>query len=162
MKLNRVGLGLPMLASVLLLASGAHAVEPNRVYDTNCAFCHQKAGVGLTGQFPRLAGRAAEIAATEAGRRYLVEVVLFGMAGKVEVDGAPLIGVMPAFATLSDDDLTSALNYITHLDGSSTNKGDDKKPQISTADVQSVRAGAQLSPMQVRTNREAVLVAKMK
>jgi mono/diheme cytochrome c family protein len=161
MKLNRVHLGLPMLVSVLL-PMGAHAVEPNRVYDTNCALCHQKAGVGLTGQFPRLAGRAAEIAATEAGRHYLVEVALFGMAGKVEVDGASIIGVMPSFAVLSDDDLASVLDYVTHLDGSSKIKDNDKRPQISAADVQSVRAGPQLSPTQVRFNRESVPVAKTK
>jgi mono/diheme cytochrome c family protein len=161
MKQNRVGLGLPVLVSAML-ATGAHAAEPNRIYDTNCALCHQKAGVGLTGQFPRLAGRAAEIAATEAGRRYLVEVALFGMAGKVEVDGASIIGVMPTFAVLPDDDLASVLNYITHLDGSLKSNEHDKRPQISATDVQSIRAGPQLSPTQVRAKRESVPVEKAK
>ena len=50
-----------LAVSALALADNA---EPNRIYDTNCALCHQKAGIGMKGQFPRLAGRAGEIAAT--------------------------------------------------------------------------------------------------
>src|SRR5262245_32805566 len=111
MKLSRVGhfALLAVLSSGSLITS-AQAAEPSRIYDTNCAMCHQKAGAGLAGQFPRLAGRAGAISATAGGRRYLAEVTLFGMAGKVEVDGTPIIGVMPSFAVLSDEDLVAALN----------------------------------------------------
>ena len=158
MKLNRTSCLLSLLG--MLLAAGAQAAEANRVYDNNCALCHQRAGAGLAGQFPRLAGRAGEIAATEAGRRYLVEVTLFGMAGKVEVDGASIIGVMPPFAVLSDADLASALNYVIRLEGASKSKG--KRARISEDDVKVVRAGQQLSPTQVRANREAVLTASTK
>src|SRR5437868_8142216 len=161
MKLNRVCVALPILMSVLF-AANAPAAEPNRVFDTNCALCHQKAGAGFKVQFPRLAGRAGEIAATEAGRRYLIEVTSFGMAGKVEVDGAPIIGVMPGFAVLSDDDLASVLTYIIQLEGPSKSKGKGKRPQISAADVKSVRAGPQLSPTQVHANRESLLAGNTK
>lgn len=127
MKLSRVGQGLTLWMMGTLLAASTHAAEPNRVYDTNCALCHQRAGAGLAGQFPRLAGRAGEIAANEAGRRYLIETTLFGMAGKVEVDGASIVGVMPSFSLLSDDDLASVLNYIVSLDGPAQNgKGTGK------------------------------------
>jgi cytochrome c5 len=151
---------LPMLG--VMLFTGAQADEPNRVYDTNCALCHQRAGVGLTGQFPRLAGRAAEIATSQEGRRYLVEVALFGMAGKVEVDGVPIIGVMPSFATLTDEDLASALNYIIALEGPTKSKRKGKLPTIGAGDVKDVRGAAQLSPGQVRANREAALAANQK
>jgi cytochrome c553 len=140
-----------------LLTVGAQAAESNRVYDTNCALCHQKAGAGLAGQFPRLAGRVSEIATSAMGRRYLIEVTLFGMAGKVEVDGAPIIGVMPSFALLSDDDLASVLNYIAHLEGPTKTKTRGKALSITASEVKAVRAGQQLSPMQVHANREAVL-----
>jgi len=158
MKLSRTSCLVSLLG--MLLAAGVQAAESNRVYDNNCALCHQRAGAGLTGQFPRLAGRAGEIAATEAGRRYLVEVTLFGMAGKVEVDGASIIGVMPPFSVLSDTDLASALNYVIRLEGASKSKG--KRAQISAEDVKAIRAGQQLSPTQVRANREAVLTASTK
>ena len=148
---------LPLLGVMFL--TSAQAEEPNRVYDSNCALCHQRAGVGLTGQFPRLAGRAGEIATTEGGRRYLIEVALFGMAGKVEVDGVPIIGVMPGFATLPDEELASVLNYIIALEGQTKSKRKGKPPSIGAADVKDVRAAAQLSPGQVRANRESALAA---
>jgi len=68
---------------------GAHATEPNRVYETNCALCHQKSGVGLR--------------------------------------GVQIVGVMPSFAALSDDDLASVLNYATHLD--EWGSGGEKRPR---------------------------------
>jgi len=139
-----------------MLGMGAHATEPNRVYETNCALCHQKDGVGLRGQFPRLAGRAAAIAATESGLHYLTEVVLFGMAGRIEVDGAQIVGVMPSFAALSDDDLASVLNYATHLDERVS--GGEKRRLITATDVRATRAGQQLSATQVRANRDSPIL----
>lgn len=143
------------VAATLLcaLAVQAYGDEPNRIYDGNCALCHQKTGRGLRGQFPRLAGRATEIAATAEGRRYLIEVVLFGMAGKVDVDGAPIVGVMPSFVALSDSDLASVLNYVTQLDGPATS--DAKQAFITEADVQAIRLGQQLSAAQVRADRDS-------
>lgn len=156
-----------MLCSGLLVMGalaarvGAADAEPNRVYDANCALCHQKAGVGLRGQFPRLAGRVNEIGARPAGRRYLMEVVLFGMAGTVQVDGASILGVMPPFVALTDDDLAAALNYIISLDGpaqgSSGTQSKHKPPLITAADIKVVRSGQQLSPTQVHVNREAIM-----
>lgn len=141
-------------------ASASGVPEPSRVYDANCALCHQKAGVGLPGQFPRLAGRVGEISTTAAGRRYLTEVVLFGMAGKLEIDGTSIIGVMPSFAALSDDDIASALNYVIGLDGPSKRKG--KRVSILAEDIKGARAGEQLSPTQVRSRRDAAVVAGAK
>jgi mono/diheme cytochrome c family protein len=170
MKLSRTGgcWSRAMLWGALLAAgvSAAHAdaAEPNRIYDANCALCHQKAGTGLKGQFPRLAGRASEIGATPAGRRYLIEVTVFGMAGTVEVDGASFLGVMPPFAALSDEDLASALSYVLSLDAPaqspSAARGQRPPPVIEATDVKGVRGGQQLSPTQVRAKREAVLAAK--
>lgn len=167
--MTRVRMGcriLPLLLTALF-AMSAQAAEPkagasNQVYDTNCALCHQKAGAGLAGQFPRLAGRVGEIAARAPGRRYLIEVTLFGMAGQVEVDGSPIIGVMPSFALLSDADLASVLNYVARLDGPTKSKKGGKAVSITAADVKAVRAGQQLSPMQVHANRQTVLVADTK
>jgi len=155
MKLSRVRRVAPLaVLSSASWALSAHAAEPGRVYDANCAMCHQKAGAGLAGQFPRLAGRAGAIAKTPAGRRYLAQVTLFGMAGKVEVDGTQIIGVMPGFALLSDADLASALNYVIGLG--------TKGVAIKAADLKSVRNGEQLSPTQVRANRDALVVANIK
>ena len=52
---------------LLALAVGAGlatpaAAEPKAAFVARCAMCHQAGGEGLSGQFPRLATRAAVIA----------------------------------------------------------------------------------------------------
>lgn len=87
--------------------------ESNPAYNANCALCHQASREGLVGQFPRLAGRIEPLATSPAGRRYLIAVVLNGMAGKIVADGKTLVGVMPPFASLADADLASVLTFVT-------------------------------------------------
>lgn len=135
-------------------ATPAYAQEPSSVFDSNCALCHQIGGVGLKGQFPRLAGRAREIAATTAGVRYLEEVVLFGMAGRINVDGAAIIGVMPAFAALSDEDLASALTYVIQLEGS--RRGSSRALSVTAANIRETRGIGPSSPSQVLADRGTV------
>jgi len=155
--------GLAAEAVLVVAISLAHTVaaEPAAdhaaVFNNNCSVCHQLAGAGLPGQFPRLAGRADRIAATVAGRSYLERVVLFGMAGKITVDGSSIVGVMPSFAALSNSDLAAALDYIVSLDRS----GDVhwKGKVFSPTDIARARAGRQLSPAQVHALR-AVTLAK--
>ena len=146
------------LLVMLLFAScrmeNAYADEPNAVYDKNCALCHQKGGTGVSGQFPRLAGRVGAIAATDAGRCYLLDVVLFGMAGQVEVDRVPIVGAMPSFATLSDEELASVLNYVTHLEGAQ--KQEAKPGALTAADAAGARATEKLSATQVNRLRDSV------
>jgi mono/diheme cytochrome c family protein len=139
---------LPVVAG----AADAGAADANPVYDTNCALCHQLRGAGLAGQFPRLAGRVDRLASDAAGRRYLVSVVLNGMAGRVVVDGAPLNGLMPGFPALADADVASVLSYLTQL---SDAKG--KRPaRFSAKEVAAVRALGPLSPADVLARRAAL------
>jgi mono/diheme cytochrome c family protein len=103
---------------VLLLmgATGAAAADGRAVFDNNCAVCHQAGGVGVPGQFPRLAARAGAIAAKPEGKTFLPQVVLNGMGGRITVDGEQVLGAMPALDSLSDDDIAAVLTYITSLD----------------------------------------------
>lgn len=146
--------------TIALAAFGASvpawSAESNATYDAHCAMCHQRGGVGLKGTFPRLAGRVGEIARTEEGRRFLIEVTLFGMAGKIDVDGAPLIGVMPSFTVLKDEDLAAVLNYVISL-GPEKGKAKGEPVKIEGADVAKVRAGATLNATQVLANRANVV-----
>jgi mono/diheme cytochrome c family protein len=104
------------LAAAPALAAPAFAASAGpALFDANCALCHQAGGVGVPGQFPRLAGRAAAIAAAPQGRQFLMRVLLNGMSGHVTVDGADILGVMPSFAALSDADLAALLTYVSHL-----------------------------------------------
>ena len=72
--------------AALLLSSMRVTAADSRLYDSRCSLCHQGKAVGVPGQFPRLAGRVREIASRPEGRRYLLHVVLFGLAGKIEID----------------------------------------------------------------------------
>lgn len=145
-------------AAMLIVATApAFAAEANTTYDVHCAMCHQKAGAGLKGQFPRLAGRAAQIGGSADGRRFLIEVTLYGMAGKIDIDGATLFGVMPSFAQLQDEDLASVLRYIMALEGPEKNKPLSKPPTIEAADIAKVRSGPALNATQVFANRARVV-----
>jgi hypothetical protein len=114
----------------------------------------------VRGQFPRLAGRLAAVAGSPAGRIYLQQVVLFGMAGKVEVDGESIVGVMPPFATLSDGDLSAVLNYLAQLGA----PGASVHPmaQFTAAEIAAVRGSPAVSPTQVNASRRAVVQAEQK
>jgi len=106
-----------ILAAALLAATtGAAQADRAAVFDTSCALCHQAGGVGVPGQFPRLAGRVGAIAAKPEGKAFLTKVLLEGMSGRITVDGEPILGIMPAFDTLSDDDLAAVLGYLSGLD----------------------------------------------
>jgi mono/diheme cytochrome c family protein len=148
--------GLPLAAllatvcGILPAASGA-AVPGNPVYDANCALCHQVGATGLPGQFPRLAGRVDRIAADPDGRRYLVTVVLNGMAGRLTVDGTDLMGVMPPFANLPDADIAAVLSYLV--------KPGAARKAIKPADVAAARADGALAPAAVLARR-AVLAGR--
>jgi mono/diheme cytochrome c family protein len=135
----------------------AWSAETNPIYDSHCAMCHQRGGVGLKGTFPRLAGRVDEIGRTEDGRRFLIEVTLFGMAGKIDVDGAPVIGVMPSFSVLKDEDLATVLNYVMSLEAPEKSKAKGRPVNIEAADVAKVRAGVALNATQVLANRASVV-----
>lgn len=153
-------LGLAFLgASSLCLPTVAGAADHSTVFDTNCSMCHQLGAAGVPGQFPRLAGRADRIAATAAGRDYLERVVLFGMIGGITVDGTPIVGgVMPSFASLSNEDLAAALDYIVSLDASGKSRGESAV--FKPADIASARAGKPLSPAQVHELRAAAVGGK--
>ena len=147
----------PFIALTLLAALGGAATsaqaQSSAVYDQNCAMCHQRAGAGVPGAFPRLAGRAGALAALPAGRSVMISTVLFGMSGKVQADGQPVSGMMPSFGSLSDAQISEALNYVAHLNG--------KTPRAFTpAEVAAVRAKPTLTPAQVNAlARAPALVA---
>jgi cytochrome c5 len=153
--LHLLSVGLLLLAgSALWTSAQAQSADHSAVFDTNCSMCHQLAAAGVPGEFPRLAGRAGKIAATDAGRNYLERVVLFGMIGKITVDGAPIVGgVMPSFGSLSDQDLAAALDYIVSLDEAGKLKW--QGPVFKPADLAKARTDKALSPAEVHQLRAA-------
>jgi mono/diheme cytochrome c family protein len=140
-----------LAALFLAAATDMAAADGQAVFDNSCAFCHQAGGVGVPGQFPRLAGRVGAIAAQPEGKAFLSKVLLNGMSGRVTVDDQPILGIMPAFDSLSDDDIASVLTYLSGL---------DHAPVAFTADdIKAARAEPRLSPTDVAAQR-ADLAAK--
>lgn len=140
-----------MAAAAMGAAKADGAPNGSQVFDTSCAFCHQAGGVGVPGQFPRLAGRAGEIASKPEGKAFLPLVLLNGMSGRVTVDGEQILGIMPGFDSMSDDDMAAVLTYLTSL---------DHAPVAYTADdIKAARAQARLAPGDVAA-QHADLAAK--
>ncbi|GAA5532822.1 cytochrome c [Deinococcus aluminii] len=103
------------LSLAALLAGVAAAASPDgkALFTTNCAGCHQATGQGVPGAFPPLAGHVGNLLAAQGGRAYVEHVVLYGLNGKISVNGKTYNGVMPAFGQLKDADLAAILNYVS-------------------------------------------------
>lgn len=85
------------------------------VYMRRCASCHFPTGEGLGQIFPPLRHHAARIANSEAGRRYLMHVLLFGLQGKIDAEGTWYESIMPAHGPiLSDAQIAEVLSYVTY------------------------------------------------
>lgn len=99
-----IGLTCVLAGTALAQADGA------AVY-LRCFGCHTATGAGIPGTFPPLAGHAAEL--VKADRAYPVKVILYGLAGEIEVGGKKYNGKMPAFGDqLKDDEISAVLNHI--------------------------------------------------
>lgn len=118
-----------------------------QVYGSNCASCHQANGNGIPGAFPPLAEHAAEVASVDGGRTYLIDAVLFGLQGPIEVQGSTYDGVMPAWAQLSDEEVAAVVNHTVFFDD-----GADVAP-VAEEDV-AERRDADLDAQDVHDRRE--------
>lgn len=81
--------------------------QGSEVYTRTCAGCHQTGGVGIPGTFPQLVDNP-NVQDTE----YLVQTIRNGRQGPIQVLGVDYDGVMPAFSTLSDDEIDALVAYI--------------------------------------------------
>ena len=101
------------LLSAALPARAQTADAGSAIYAANCAACHQVGGGGITGAFPPLAGHVPDLLKPADGRSYLGKVLLFGLEGKISVNGGDYEGAMPAWQALSDNDIAGVLNYVS-------------------------------------------------
>jgi mono/diheme cytochrome c family protein len=150
---------LAMGAVVAFAAGGipASAADGAAVFTQNCLMCHQSGAVGLAGQFPRLAGRIDAISANARGRAYLIDVLTYGMAGKITVDDQSIIGLMPPFAQLSNDDVAGVLSYVQSLGETPGVAASGKSPAAFTAEeVRAGRSNAAKTAADVRAERQSL------
>jgi mono/diheme cytochrome c family protein len=95
-------------------ARDARMLAGQAIYKDNCAGCHNDAGAGASGLFPRLAGSAAvqsDVPTT------LIRSVLFGSKATATA-GAPTGPAMPSFAwRLNDVETAAVITYIRNAWG---------------------------------------------
>jgi mono/diheme cytochrome c family protein len=84
----------------------------DKTFTANCMACHQANGQGIPGAFPPLAGHIPELYNAEGGRKYIINVVLYGLMGEITVKDAKYNSVMtPWAAVLSDEQIAATLNH---------------------------------------------------
>lgn len=100
------------VADLMAKAPGApgttQAVDGKALYASNCVACHQASGKGLPGVFPPLDGSEW----VQGDARVLVNILLHGINGEIEVAGTAYKGLMPPFKQLGDAELAAIASTI--------------------------------------------------
>ena len=154
------------MVSLAAIAAGpvtAWASDGGALFTQNCLMCHQAGAVGLPGQFPRLAGRIAAISSKPKGRAYLIDVLTYGMAGTITVDDQTIIGLMPPFAQLSNDEVAGVLSYVQSI-GPPAAAGSpalETPAAFTAAEVRAGRANTAKTATDVRAERQSLEDAKI-
>ena len=100
------GHGTPAAQTPALAASAPSGAA---VYGQNCAICHQASGQGMPGAFPAL----AKDPVVTGDPTYLARVVLYGLEGRLAVNGQTYNSAMAGLAgSMNDDQISQALTYV--------------------------------------------------
>jgi mono/diheme cytochrome c family protein len=143
-------------ACAVALAAGARTAraDGHGIFISNCAVCHQPDGKGAPSVYPPLADSIGRYVALKDGRAYVIDVVSFGMGGKIQSHGDTFEGDMPPWPQLSNEDVAQVLTYVlTGLNAKLLPA--DFKP-ISADEVKAQRA-RQLNAEAIHAERESLM-----
>ena len=123
-----------------------------------CVPCHKGNGTGMVGIYPPLVNHAPEIA--KASRTYLITVLLYGVRGKIVIEGQklPYDGIMPSHYSLTDEEADAVLKYVLTSWGNANNLPKDFK-KIGADEVKSER-GKNFTDKQVYEIRKELKLTK--
>ncbi len=79
-----------------------------KVYDQYCIVCHQADGAGVPNAFPPL----IQTDWVQGDKTRLIEVVLNGLTGEIEVNGETYNSAMTPHDFLSDQEVADVLTYV--------------------------------------------------
>jgi glucose/arabinose dehydrogenase len=102
--------------------------EGQKDYVIYCGGCHQSNGLGATGRFPSLVSDWVT-----GDKNRLIDVIIHGLHGSIEVNGELFSGTMPAHDFLPDDKIASILTYVRQKFG-------QQSDSISVLEVKNRRA----------------------
>lgn len=114
----------PIVTPMKAAGAGGEAL-----YKTNCMGCHQAEGQGMPGMFPPLANSDYLMADTSR----VIEAVLNGLNGPIQVNGENYNATMPPMGHLNDEEIADILSYARSSWGNAANP-------VSAAEVAVVRA----------------------
>jgi len=83
-------------------------VQGKSVYNKFCLVCHQTDGSGVAGLYPPIINTDW----VQGDKERLIELVLNGQEGPIEVNGETYNNVMPAQDFLKNDEVAAVLTYI--------------------------------------------------
>ena len=110
-------------------AAASGPADGGQIYTSKCAACHQATGVGVAGVFPPLAASEWVTGRQEV----IVQILLHGINGPIEVRDVAYNGLMPQWKTLRDDEIAAVTTYIRANFG-------NRAPPIDAAFVAAERA----------------------
>lgn len=97
-------------ASTTAAPDQAAMAKGAKVYKSYCATCHQPAGQGLSTVYPPL---AKSDYLTKKSKSDVIRSVVFGLSGKIQVNGKNFNSVMsPLPGNYSNDDVAAVLTYV--------------------------------------------------
>lgn len=116
-----------------------------KLYYQYCSACHQLNGQGASGRFPPIVNTDW----VTGNKERLIQVILNGMEGSLEVDGEVYNGVMPQHGFLKDDEIAQVLTYIRSSFGNDAS-------EITSVEVAELRkkqeeSGLPIEPIKVTT-----------
>lgn len=99
------------------------------VYGVSCLSCHQADGFGVGNLNPPLVKTQWVL----GSKNTLIDLVLRGSQGQVEIDGDRFYNTMPSHTALTDQQLADVLTYVRNSFG-------NKASPVTPAEVKVVRA----------------------
>jgi mono/diheme cytochrome c family protein len=119
------------LASLLWMGCSSEPAPGSggEIFVRYCATCHQPDGSGVEGAFPSL----HQTEWTEGDKGRLIRLVLYGMQGPIEVNGAEYNNVMTPHGFLTDEQVAAVLTFVR------SNFGNDAEA-VTPDEVARVRA----------------------
>jgi mono/diheme cytochrome c family protein len=99
------------------------------VYAKYCLTCHQVDGSGVTNLNPPLIQNQW----TLGSKTVLIQQILKGSSGKVEIDGDTFTNTMPPLKVLTDQQIADVLTYVRNSFG-------NKASAVSVTEVKTLRA----------------------
>lgn len=112
------------------VASGEELLAGEKVYQTYCVACHMEDGNGVPNMNPPL-GKTEWV---NGDKTRLINTVLNGLNGPIEVNGEPYNNVMVPHNFLSDEDIAAVLTYVRASFGNTSGP-------ITADEVADVRSG---------------------